>query len=83
VMPNAWGACMDVGGRFAGTLSGTMNMMGNLAGFVYPIVAGEIVKASGHNWNLVLYLSAIVYFSGIVIWLMLDPVSPIEITEVP
>ena len=32
VMPCAWGACMDVGGKFAGTLSGSMNMMGNLAG---------------------------------------------------
>jgi MFS transporter, ACS family, glucarate transporter len=83
VMPNAWGACMDVGGRFAGTLSGTMNMMGNLAGFVYPIVAGEIVHASHHNWNLVLYLSAVVYFVGILIWYLLDPVTPIEITEVP
>jgi ACS family glucarate transporter-like MFS transporter len=81
VMPNAWGACMDVGGRFSGTLSGTMNMMGNLAGFVYPIVAGEIVKASGHNWNLVLYLSAFVYYIGILVWLVLDPVTPLEVEE--
>ena len=28
--PCAWGACMDVGGRFSGTYSGSMNMMGNL-----------------------------------------------------
>jgi len=27
VMPGAWAACMDVGGKYAGTLSGTMNMM--------------------------------------------------------
>ncbi len=32
VMPGSWAACMDVGGKYAGTLSGTMNMMGNLGG---------------------------------------------------
>ena len=36
VMPGAWGACMDVGGKFAGSLSGSMNMMGNFAGFLAP-----------------------------------------------
>ena len=26
VMPGAWAACMDVGGKYAGSLSGAMNM---------------------------------------------------------
>jgi hypothetical protein len=32
-VPGAWGACMDMGGKYAGALSGSMkmNMMGNLA----------------------------------------------------
>ncbi len=81
VMPNAWGACMDVGGRFSGTLSGTMNMMGNLAGAVYPVVTGEILKRFGHDWNVALYLSAAVYYGGIIVWLMLDPVTPLEVEE--
>ena len=51
VLPCAWGACMDVGGRFAGTFSGSMNMMGNLGGFVAPIVIGYILDATG-SWNL-------------------------------
>ena len=34
VMPGSWGACMDVGGKYAGTVSGAMNMMGNLGGGV-------------------------------------------------
>ena len=40
IMPGAWAACMDIGGKYAGTVSGSMNMMGNLAGFVAPIVGG-------------------------------------------
>ncbi len=40
VMPGSWGACMDVGGKYAGTLSGTMNMLGNLGGAVSPTAIG-------------------------------------------
>src|SRR5262249_44592568 len=43
VMPGSWGACMDVGGRFTGTLSGSMNMMGNFAGGISPMVTGYIL----------------------------------------
>jgi hypothetical protein len=32
VMPGAWAACMDVGGKHAGRLSGTMNMTDNWGG---------------------------------------------------
>jgi MFS family permease len=77
-MPGSWGACMDVGGRFAGTLSGTMNMMGNFGSAVSPIAIGYILAASGGNWNLTFYASAAVYFLGGVCWLFLDPVTPLE-----
>ena len=28
----AWAGCMDIGGRYSGTVSGTMNMVGNIGG---------------------------------------------------
>ena len=56
-LPGAWTACMDVGGKSVATLSGTMNMMGNVGGFVSPIVCGYIVKQTG-NWNLAFYVTA-------------------------
>jgi MFS family permease len=77
VMPGSWGACMDVGGKYAGTLSGSMNMMGNMAGFVAPPVAGYIVRYT-RDWNLVLYVMAGVYFLGTLCWPFLDPVTPLE-----
>jgi ACS family glucarate transporter-like MFS transporter len=77
-MPGAWGACMDVGGHYAGTLSGTMNMMGNAGGALAPVVAGYILKNTHENWNLVIYLAAAVYFVGAFFWLALDPVTPLE-----
>jgi MFS transporter, ACS family, glucarate transporter len=77
MMPGAWAACMDVGGKYCGTLSGTMNMMGNLGGFVSPIVIGYIIQYTG-NWNLTFYVTAVVYLLGAVCWLGTDPVTPLE-----
>ena len=77
-MPGSWASCIDVGGRYAGTLSGTMNMCGNIGGALCPVVIGLILQASGFNWNLAFYLSAAVYFMGIFCWMALDPVTPFD-----
>lgn len=82
VMPTSWGTCMDVGGRLAGTLSGTMNMMGNVGGALYPVITGYVLRRFGENWDLPLYISASVYFCGTFLWLVLDPVTPLEGTEI-
>jgi MFS family permease len=76
-LPCAWGACMDVGGRFAGTFSGAMNMMGNLGGFIAPIVTGYVLDITG-SWSLVFSLSSAVYVLGALSWVLLDPVTPLD-----
>jgi MFS family permease len=78
VMPGAWAAAMDVGGKYAGTVSGAMNMWGNFGGVLFPVVTGYILRWSHDNWNLALYVSAAIYLMGIVCWLALDPVTPLE-----
>jgi ACS family glucarate transporter-like MFS transporter len=78
VMPGAWSAAMDIGGKYAGTLSGAMNMSGNFAGFVAPVVIGYLLKWTHSNWDVTFYVSAAVYLTGIVFWLLLDPVTPLE-----
>ncbi len=69
---------MDIGGKFAGTLSGSMNMMGNFGGGLAAIVIGYILAWTHHNWNVVIYIAAGVYFLGTFCWLFIDPVTPIE-----
>jgi MFS transporter, ACS family, glucarate transporter len=76
-LPGAWASCMDVGGKAVATLSGTMNMMGNVGGFMSPIACGYIVKATG-NWNLAFYVTAGAYLLGALCWLGMDPVTPLE-----
>jgi MFS transporter, ACS family, glucarate transporter len=77
-LPGSWSACMDVGGPYAGTLSGTMNMMGNAGGALASAMAPYILRWSGLDWNYVIYVAAAVYFCGIFFWITVDPVTPIE-----
>jgi nitrate/nitrite transporter NarK len=78
VMPGAWGTAMDVGGVYCGTLSGAMNMWGNLAGFLAPVVTGYILRWSHRNWSLTFYVSAAIYLMGIVCWRFLDSSEKLE-----
>ncbi len=78
VMPGSWGACMDVGGKYAGTLSGAMNMMGNFGGVLSPLAIGYILRATNNNWDVTFYISATVYLMGVVCWALLDPVTPFD-----
>jgi len=78
VMPGAWSSAMDVGGRNAGTVSGAMNMWGNVGGALSPLAIGYILKLTSNNWNITFYLSGAIYLLGIVFWMLLDPVTPLE-----
>jgi sugar phosphate permease len=55
-----------------------MNSWGNLGGGLAPLVIGYILHWSHGNWNLALYVSAAIYSLGVVCWLLLDPVTPLE-----
>ena len=48
------GACMDIGGKYAGTVSGAMNMMGNVGGAISPrwsatCFAGQTTIGTWHS----------------------------------
>ena len=78
VMPAAWAGTMDVGGRYAGTVSGAMNMMGSIAGAVSVTVVGYLLAWTSGNWTMTFYISAAIYFVGAICWLFLDSHTPIE-----
>jgi MFS family permease len=80
-LAGSWGGCMDVGGKYAGTLSGSMNMMGNIAGGVAPVAVGYILKFTDHNWRITFWVSAAIYLLGALCWKWIDPVTPLEKTE--
>ena len=76
-VPVAWHSCMDIGGKFSGTVSGAMNMLGNLAGFAAPVLGGVLLDRTHGNWNMLLYVMAAVYVAGAACWPFIDPDTPI------
>jgi MFS family permease len=76
-MTSSWSACMDVGGKFSGTYSGAMNMMGNLGGALGPVLVGYLLASTHQDWAVIFNLSAAVYFLGGLCWLFIDPVTPL------
>ena len=81
VMPAAWAGTMDIGGRYSGTVSGAMNMMGSIAGALSVTFVGYLLTWTSDNWTLTFYISAAIYLVGAVCWLFLDSHTPIERTE--
>jgi ACS family glucarate transporter-like MFS transporter len=83
VIPVSWAACIDVGGKFSGTYSGSMNMMGNLGGAAATAVIGHLLDLTHKNWNVVFYLAAGVFVAGALCWFFIDPVTPMDDPEPP
>jgi len=77
-MPGSWSTCMDVGGRYAGTMSGSMNMMGNFGGMAGPLVVGLVLQYTHRDWQLAFLISSIIYAMGAICWVWIDPVTPLE-----
>jgi len=62
----AWAVPMDIGGEFSGTVSGMMNMGGQIVGAISPIVFGKLVSKG--NWVAPFVVSAGLLFIGAAIW---------------
>lgn len=80
MLPSAWALCIDLGKRHAGTLSGAMNTAGNIGGFCCGILFGELVQQSG-NYNLPLYMIAVMLIVSAVLFVFINPEKPIVGTE--
>ena len=76
-MPGSWAGCMDMGGRFSGTLSGTMNTWGCIGGLLAPWTIPYILEAAGGQWRVVILVIAGWYAVGALCWLGIDPVTPV------
>jgi MFS family permease len=63
-----WTAATVIGGRAAGAVSGLMNSASNLAGFLSPVLMGQILQMSG-NWNAVLLTGIATDLVAAVLWL--------------
>ncbi len=75
-MPISWDACVEIGGAYTATVAAAMNMLGNLGGFIAPVVGGIILQRTGAGgWNLLIDTMACASGVSAACWLYLDPES--------
>jgi MFS family permease len=72
-MPISWNACVEIGQRYTATVAAAMNMMGNFAGFVAPVVGGIVLQRTQGDWNSLLYIMVASAFVSAACWLFLKP----------
>jgi sugar phosphate permease len=73
----AWAVCLEIGGRHAGVVSGTMNMFGNFGGALSPVVVGFTLERL-NSWTPSLLSIAVCYLLAAGCWMLIDPEQPIE-----
>jgi len=72
-MPISWNTCVEIGKQYTATVSSTMNMLGNFAGFVAPVVFGIILQNTNNNWAMVMYTMAAASVVSALCWFFLEP----------
>ena len=96
IMAPSWASAQDIGRRYSATVSGAMNMVGNLGAALGNFISGMIlasytakVLVDGREKEVVeptgyvvcFTLFAVVYALGVVTWLFIDPTKPIDEPE--
>src|ERR1700761_1913912 len=72
-MPISWNTCVEIGKEYTATVSSTMNMLGNFAGFVAPVVFGFILQYTHANYAIVMYTMAAAAIVSGACWFFLEP----------
>jgi sugar phosphate permease len=67
----SWAVAMDVGPEYAGSVSGVMNMCGNLGGVLASIAVGYMVKS--FNWQVPFLVAGALCLLGALLFLRIDP----------
>jgi MFS family permease len=69
----SWAVPMDTGGKYSGTVSGMMNMAGNIGAAISPIVFGYLAPQGG-NWAAPFIVAACLLVAGSAVWAFwIDP----------
>ncbi|MBP2660219.1 MAG: major facilitator superfamily 1, partial [Firmicutes bacterium] len=75
----SWAACLDIGGKFAGSITGWMNFWGNMGGIAAPVATAWV--ATNYGWQAAILTTAASAVIGIVAWLAVKPDTPLVLKE--
>lgn len=68
----SFSACVDMGGNYAGTVTGIMSCVGQLGAFFMAIIFGKIVDMT-HSFSTPIFVLSGVLFLGGMLWLFVNP----------
>lgn len=70
-----WAACIDIGGKFSGSVTGWMNFWGNIGGVTAPTLTAWL--ATSYGWQAAITFTAALAIIGIIAWLAVKPNRPL------
>lgn len=76
-LPPSWAFCADIGKQQAGTVSGNMNMAGNLGAFITSLAFPYLLSWAGSP-SIFFYLAALFNVLAVFIWLQMNPLKKIS-----
>jgi MFS transporter, ACS family, glucarate transporter len=76
----SWSTCSDIGGVYSGTVSGSMNMVGNLGAFFTALVFPYLHDWSGSDEPF-FYFGVMLNLLGILCWMKIDPSKKIFVSN--
>ncbi|MFW5710201.1 MAG: MFS transporter, partial [Bacteroidota bacterium] len=68
----SWSFCIDIGKENSGTVSGTMNMAGNIGSFITALAFPYLLSWTGSELTF-FFVAAFLAFISIISWLYIDP----------
>lgn len=76
MLPSAWAVCLDIGGQYAGSVTGAMNSAGQFGGFLCTVLFGYIVGRYG-NYNIPLLVIAGMLLISAFLFSRIDAARPL------
>ena len=75
------GVCLDIGGKYAGAVTGAMNTATYVSGFLSSIFYGYIVKSYGYDAPFLPMIVLLVISA--LLWLRIDPAQDVILEAGP
>jgi MFS family permease len=70
-VPIAWALCLDISGNFSGSVTGVMNMLGNLGGTMSAVATGYLADKLG--WTVPFAVASLLCVIAAVLVTRIDP----------
>ena len=64
-VPVSWALCLDIAGKFSGSVTGVMNTLGNLGGAVSAVMTGYLATIFG--WTVPFLVSSLLCIVSVVL----------------